>query len=459
MRTHVLAIAAAVALQLFVEPLGARNTNAAPSDTLALSLEESVRLALANNSDIRVGREKVREAAAGVGEAGTAFLPQITGSAGYTRLDMAPYIPTSRIASILAGIGGAPPGRALPDKITLGLPDNYAASLELRQPLFAAGRIRNAYDISKLARSEAESELDRSSSEIAFEAKRAYLECVQAQKLEDVALETVRQLEAHLKDIQAMSEAGLAAANDVLKTKVYYSDAKLALMRSKHAVTLAKKDLCNIIDVPLAKEIVLTTAADSVAGTEIDLDAAVRNGIARRPELALIACRKLMARKEIETSRNGYLPTVSFFADLSYQYPDRNYAKDFNSSWKLGVVAQMNVFDWGRTVYQTRQSRSRLTEIETTERSIRDAVTLDVTRTYLTLLDAWDAIQVAREGLAQANENHRVTLESFKEGLATNTDLLDAEVLLTASKTNFHTLTIEYMIAQADLERATGGTQ
>ena len=459
MRISILAIAAAVALHLFAEPLEARNTNAAPGDTLALSLEESVKLALANNSDIRTGRERVREASARVGEAGTAFLPQITGSAGYTRLDMAPYIPTSRIASILGGSGGAPSGQPLPDRITLGLPDNYAASLELRQPLFSAGRIKNAYETSKLARSEAESELDRSSSEIAFEAKRAYLECVRAQKLEDVAMETVRQLEAHLKDVQAMFEAGLAAANDVLKTKVYYSDSKLALMRSRHAVSLAKKNLCNIIDVPLTREIVLTTAADSVAETAIDLDAAVRNGIARRPELAAIACRKLIARKEVETSRNGYLPTVSFFADLSYQYPDRNYAKDFYSSWKLGVVAQMNVFDWGRTVYQTRQSRSRLTEIETTERSIRNAVTLDVTKSYLTLLDAWDAIQVAGEGLAQATENHRVTLERFKEGLATNTDLLDAETLLTASKTNLRALTIEYLIAQADLERATGGAQ
>ncbi|HVO76999.1 MAG TPA: TolC family protein, partial [Candidatus Bathyarchaeia archaeon] len=201
------------------------------------------------------------------------------------------------------------------------------------------------------------------------------------------------------------------------------------------------------------------TAADSVAETRTDLDAAVRSAVARRPELAAMASQKLMARKEIEINRNGYLPTVSFFADLSYQYPDREYAKDFYSSWKLGVVAQMNVFDWGKTVYQTRQSRSRLMQIETAEESLKDAVTLDVTRTYLTLLDAWNAISVARDGLAQAAENYRVTNESFKEGLATNTDLLDAEVLLTTAKTNWRDLTVEYLIAQADFERATGGSQ
>ena len=91
----------------------------------------------------------------------------------------------------------------------------------------------------------------------------------------------------------------------------------------------------------------------------------------------------------------------------------------------------MNVFDWGRTVVPD-------AAVEKPPRADRDTrngasgtrITLDVTRTYLTLLDAWNGIEVARENVAQAEENYRVTNERFKEGLATNTDLLDAEVLL-----------------------------
>jgi outer membrane protein TolC len=59
--------------------------------------------------------------------------------------------------------------------------------------------------------------------------------------------------------------------------------------------------------------------------------------------------------------------------------------------------------------------------------------------------------------VAQAEENYRVTNETRKEGLATNTDLLDAEVLLTAAKTTYGNLMVEYLIAQADFARATGG--
>jgi outer membrane protein len=455
MRLLSLSIAAALALRLLMEPITFGNAEAAPADTLALSLEQSVRIAVANNANVRLGRERVLEASANAREARTAFLPQLAGSAGYTRLDVAPYIPASRFM-MFTGAGASLPG-GVPDKITIGLVDNYFASLELRQPLFAAGRIRNAYDISKLARDALESDLDYATNELVFETKKAYLECVQAQKLEDVALETVRQLEGHLRDLQAKFDAGLAATNDVLKTNVYYSDSKLALMKSRHAVHIARKSLCDLIGVPLTTEIALTSTTDSVAATAIDLDTAVKTAVARRPELASIAHRKRMAQRQIEIERSGHLPTVSLFADLSYQYPNREYEKDFYTSWKLGVAAEMNVFDWGRTAFRAQQSRSRLRQIEISEQSVRDAIVLDVTRTYMTLLDAWDEIEVARENVAQADENLRVTNEEFNEGLATNTDLLDAEVLLTAAKTTYRNTMAAYLIARADFDRATGG--
>lgn len=430
---------------------------AVPQDTLFLSLEESVARALAGNANMQVMRERVREAGAAVDEARTAYLPQITGSASYTRLDMAPYIPASRF--LMLGGAGPAAGDAAPDKITIGLRDNYATSLELRQPLFSAGRIRNTHEIAKLAMNASRAELDRLADELVFEAEKAYLKCLEALELEQVARERVRQLEAHLGDIEAMFETGLAATNDVLKTKVYHSDAKLSLLRAQHAKRLAKNGLANILGVPLTTEIVPTSPADAGEGIAIDLAGALEAAIARRSELKEMEHQRLMALKEIEIDGNGYLPTVAFFAKLAYQYPDREYERDFCSSWALGITAHMNVFDWGSAVYRTRQARSRLRQVEIGMQRETDAVALDVTRAYLTLVDEWSGIGVARENVAQAEENYRVTNERFKEGLATNTDLLDAEVLLTTAKASCRSIVIAYLIARADLARAMGGTE
>ena len=429
--------------------LAANAGSAVAADTLSISLEESVRIALEHNKNLDVAREKTDEARARVGETGTAFFPQITGSAGYTRLDIAPFIPTSRFGTL--GEAGL-----LPKEITIGLRDNYAATLRLQQPLFTGGRIAKTHDIARLARNASESDLDRSASELVYEVKRAYLSCVKAANTESVAAESANRLEAHLADIQAMRDAGLAADNDVLKTKVYLSESRLALMKARHAVRLARIYFCHVVDLPLASEILLASSVEVAAPTGIDLETAVKIGLQKREELRSMEYRNRMTRKELEIARNGYLPDISFFANLNYLYPNRRYERDFCTSWSMGVLAQMNVFDWGRTVYRTRQSRSRLRQIETAERNLEDAITLDVTEAYFSFLEAWNEIGAARENVAQAEENHRVTIGRFKEGLATNTEMLDAQVLLTSARMIRESAMADCLIAQAGLARATG---
>jgi len=253
-----------------------------------------------------------------------------------------------------------------------------------------------------------------------------------------------------------MRDAGIAADNDVLKTKVYLSESRLALMKARHAVRLARIYFCHVVDLPLASEILLASSVEVAAPTGIDLETAVKIGLQKREELRSMEYRNRMTRKELEIARNGYLPDISFFANLNYLYPNRRYERDFCTSWSMGVLAQMNVFDWGRTVYRTRQSRSRLRQIETAERNLEDAITLDVTEAYFSFLEAWNEIGAARENVAQAEENHRVTIGRFKEGLATNTEMLDAQVLLTSARMIRESAMADCLIAQAGLARATG---
>jgi len=442
------------AIILTARPIPAREP--AASDTLSLSLEESVSLALKNNAEIKVAEEKVTEARSRLAEAGTAFLPRVTGSAGYTRLDTAPYIPTSRLAGIFAGGTGTPSLSSLPDKIPIGLEDNYAASLKLVQPLWSGGRITDAYEMSRFAAEKAASDAERTRVELVFETKRAYLGCVKALRLETVAAQSVSRLEAHLADVQAMYEAGTAAKNDVLKTEVYLSQARLALLRARHVARLGEKSLSSLLELPFDSEISFTTAVEEITPERIDLDSAVATAIERRAELASLGLQRRIAGTDVAMKRSGYLPDVSLFANLAYQYPDREYAKDFYASWSVGVTAQMNVFDWGAVAHRARESKSRLRQVELAERSARDAVTLDVTRAHLALVEAWDETEVAHTGVAQAEENYRVTEERFAEGLATNTDLLDAEVLRTSALAAHGNAMVDYVIARADLDRAMG---
>ncbi len=434
-------------------PLSSAPGGAAESAPVPLSLEECVRLAVARGPLLLAARERASEAGGRASEMRTAFFPQIAGSAAYTRLDVAPYLPAAIIGQMTGG--SLPPG-ALPDKIEIGRRDNYSASLRIEQPLFAGGRIRNGYDGARFAADAAEAELEGASHDVVFEATRAYLACVQAEERTRLAETALRRIEAQLADVEGMRVAGLAARNDVLKTKVYHAESRIALLRARNAARLAGDRLCSLIDLPFGTGLLLLSRADTVSPDTIDLDAAVRAALSGRPELREIECRRRIAEGEIRVHRNGYLPDLSLFADLSWRNPDREYEPEFYSTWSIGVAARMNVFDWGRAVHRTRQARSRLEQIGHARTALEDAVELEVTRAHLACGEAWSEIDVSREAIEAARENFRVTNERLKEGLSTNTELLDAQTLLAQAETALAGAKIDYLVARADRARAMG---
>ncbi len=71
---------------------------------------------------------------------------------------------------------------------------------------------------------------------------------------------------------------------------------------------------------------------------------------------------------------------------------------------------------------------------------------------YLTTFSVF----VAQKSIDQAEENFRINSERYKEQVATSTDVLDAQTLLTKAKSDYFTALGDYFINQARLERAMG---
>jgi len=81
---------------------------------------------------------------------------------------------------------------------------------------------------------------------------------------------------------------------------------------------------------------------------------------------------------------------------------------------------------------------------------------VEVDIAWLDLRKCREKIAVTRTGVAQASENYRTTDQRFKNGMATNTDLLDAENLLLQAKLSHTRALVEQQIARARLDKAAG---
>jgi outer membrane protein TolC len=87
---------------------------------------------------------------------------------------------------------------------------------------------------------------------------------------------------------------------------------------------------------------------------------------------------------------------------------------------------------------------------------ILDNVQLQVKNAYLRTQEAEKAIIAIEKAIEQAKENYRINEERYKAQMATQTDLLIAQNLLTRTMSNYFRALYQFKISKAGLYRAMG---
>ena len=129
---------------------------------------------------------------------------------------------------------------------------------------------------------------------------------------------------------------------------------------------------------------------------------------------------------------------------------------EFKSTWDVGVMLSLDVWNWGQTARQTDQAEATLRQNELMYAQMRDGVALDVHRAALQMQRSRERCDVAGIGLQQARENLRVTTDRFQRGLVTVSELRDAEVALLQATITQSGARVETEISRTRLARALG---
>ncbi len=414
-----------------------------------LSLDECVLIALEKNKALAVAGERVREAEAGVGESRARLLPQLSTKATYTRLDVAPYISLSEFPMPI------PPG-GNPGKIELGDDDNYTIGLSVQQPLFTGGKVRNGYRASKHMAEAERFRYRQAEADLVLNVRKAYYSLLKVREIEKVARQSVVQMEAHVQDVENLYDAGIAAKNDFLKARVQLSNVRVMEIRATNAVKLAGVALCNLLGIPLDTGISPSTRLTYEPSEPIALKEAVRNGLKKRLEVPAMDHMVKAADRGVAVTRGQWLPDVFLVGNCDFKRPNRENERKFYRSWDVTLAAQWQIFDGGTRRAQTARALSRLEQARKGAEQVRDGITLEVTHSYLSLTEAEQRVKATRENVGQAEENYRVTDSKFKQGMATNTDLLDAQTMLTQVRMDYAIALADDHIARAALEKAMG---
>lgn len=408
-----------------------------------LSLDQAISLGLENSKNLKIAESKIRLFDAKAEEANKLMLPILNLAGGYTRL--------SQVEPFKVNFQGKD------FEISPTILNTYQTRLGLQYPLFTGFRLENNYIINEKNLLAAREDYRAEKNNLIFNIKNAYWNIKIAEMMLQSTQENIRQLEAHLLDLENFQKNGMAIENDLLKVKVQIANLKVMKLDFENNIKLGKINLAILIGIPADSEIELISEIDTNIADFEPLDKLLQIANKNRPELQATKYRKEASFAGISLAKSGWFPQINFFANYYYNRPNQRLmpAQDkFYGTWDIGLQFSYNIWNWMTTKYQTQQAEETFQQTQQAEEQIRDAITLEVTQNYFTSRKSKDKIEVAKLSVLQAEENYRITLEKFRNGLIASSELLDAEVALLNSKISLQTSYLEYIINKSKLEKA-----
>ena len=415
----------------------------------ALTLEESIAIALKNSYVLDIAKEGVKGAQAQKKEALTGFLPKFSTTYSYTRLNEEPnfYFP------------GFPPGIP-PGRMVTGTIDNYNWGIEARQPLFAGGGILANYQAFKIAEDTALVEQTAKSLDVIQDVKIAYFNILRTQRLTQTAMQQVEMLAAHCDVAENFYRVGLIPKNDMLHAEVELANGRQTLVRAKNGVESTKARLNTILKRDVLTPVEVFDILDYQPLRQ-SFEECLTIARQRRPELKMSELRIEQAGKMVRAAQSEYFPAISLvgnygrFGDTASlsgtQYKD-------TESWQVMAVANWNFWEWGKTKYRVDAGKARENQALDQSRELNDQIALEIQNAFLVLQEAESQIAVSKKVIEQAEENFRIAEARYKERVARSTEVLDAQTLLTRAKAEYANALADYNIAHARLQRAMGVT-
>jgi len=414
-----------------------------------ISLQESIELALRQSPLLQASKEGTKGAEAQKKEAFTAFLPRLSASYSYTRIDKTPSftIPASPSLPLIP-----------PTTVVTGSKDNYNWVLEARQPLFTGGALLANYEASRIGMELARLEEQVMVENIILDTSVSYYTIGKAERLREVARQTLEQLTLHRDVANHYYSVGLIPKNDLLHAEVELAGGRQLLLRAENALALAEARFNSLLRRDLSTKVRVEKLPPQ-EGSERSLAQCLEIAMQNRGELKVYDLRTKQALSMVTLAKSEYLPSVNLVGNYA-RYGDDPSVSGSNyrdqESWQVMAVANWNFWEWGKTKNRVDLSRARENQARYALENLKDQLALEVQNAYLQLQEARKQIGVAETALTAAEENLRISRERYLEQVATSTEVIDASTRLSRINSDYYNALGDYHISRARLKRAMG---
>lgn len=327
----------------------------------------------------------------------------------------------------------------------------YVPTLSGEMLLFDFGKTKamadNAEKIYESSRFDAETSIEN----VIYNVKVTYYNMVFAKAQKEVYAETVKDYELQLKQARAYYEIGKKPKIDVTYAEYNLGKAQLNEIKAKNTLELAAVQLANAVGIPELAGVVLKDKLNTKE-YQVNFENLIETAQSSRP--SLLSAKKKMDAAElaVRASKRAFTPSINGFA--SYQHGGREINSD--SGYQFGLNLQYSNINLMKIKKQMDEATATYKKAVADYEKAKQNVYLDVKSAYISLMNDFDSIRVAKLALQQAKEQQYQAFRRYQVGLGDAIEFKDSENTYLNAQLDYYNVLLNYNIHAAEVERVIG---
>ena len=440
-----------VCLLLLVVPLFGQQ-----KDTLRLSVQDCIEMALENNIELKNSQLEIDKARATKNEARAEYFPTVSAQAlafdalnpllsfGIEDIDNAQL--RQILYTLYAEYG-----------VNMGLDKEYSfvqngvmLNAMVTEPIYAGGRIRNGNKLAKLGIEAAETQTKIKEDEVRLQTETLYWQIVSLQEKIATLDQLDRLLDTLDKDLTGAIEAGLAMPTDQYKLRVKQNESQLNRKKLTDGITLLKMAMGQYIGTDWQ-----TMALADTLGLEAEPTVYYRQpneAVSQRNESRLLNFSIEAESLKKKMTLGASLPSLMVGGSASYHTIFEN----TKPNAMVFAVLQVPITDWHKTSFKLKKHDLDAEMAENTRRDLTEKMEMQTNQAWFNLEQSWLRINMAQTALKDAEANLKITEDYYEAGLVALSDVLEAQTLLKQSRDELTDSRVEYRINLVTYQQLTG---
>ena len=438
---------------IFMLPIGIAAQDGTVNDSLSLTLDKAIEIALSENPSVKVADKEIEKVDYSRKEAWAGLIPSISGEASYNRNVKKPVIFLPE-----GGFGGGAPGGGGTNTIEMGSDNSYTASVSASMPLFNMSLFRNI-QMTEIQMEQALESARQSRVNMVSEVRRAYFNCLLANDSYQVMKRSVKNARENYESTKSMFEQGAAAEYDVIRAEVQLRNLEPSLTDAKNGRRVSTLMLKILLGMDNKVFLKFEDQLEAFNNHIENMPDHPQNDISNNSELRLMEVQQLQLDKQFDLTRAQRFPTLSAFLNYQYQAQADNFEfGDYN--WVNPVVAGLQlripIFSGFSKSYQEKQVQISMEQLEFQRENVTRQVTASVLNAFTSMEAAAERVESGKVAVRQAERGFEIAQTRYQAGAGTLLELNDAEVAMTQARLNLNQARFDFLTARAEYEKVLG---